>query len=300
MLFSCAYGASRKASTSALSEDTDDPLANVLTLFDERASLLGAEEWFLQSDYAAASTQAPTAIARSNKIRQTLIDLLPDVDDLKVTGLDQRPPRPAVEAHTPYGWVRLHDLSLGYRTLMAWVVDFAARMFARYPDSEDPLAEPAVCLVDEIDLHLHPTWQRRLIEFLDKRFPNTQFIVTAHSPLVVQAAERVKIAVLRRHQGDDFVTIHNDLDAVRGWRVDQILTSDLFGLEGSRAPQFNERLRERAAILGKPELDDEDRDRLAELDAELASLPHGDTPEDRQAWDLVRRIADTLGNRVGG
>lgn len=50
------------------------------------------------------------------------------------------------------------------------------------------LADPAVVLVDEIDLHLHPIWQRRLIGFLSERFPNTQFIVTAHSPLIVQAA----------------------------------------------------------------------------------------------------------------
>lgn len=53
-------------------------------------------------------------------------------------------------------------------------------MVDRHPDSPNPLAEPAVVLVDEINLHLH-RWQRTLIGFLTERFPNTQFIATAHS-----------------------------------------------------------------------------------------------------------------------
>jgi hypothetical protein len=296
-MFACGYGASRKPGVATLAAQTSD---NAATLFDEQATLLDAEEWFLQSDYAAARTDSEAARTRSQKIRETLIDLLPDVDDLEVVGLELQPPRPALRARTPYGWVRVGDLSLGYRTLMAWVIDFAARMFARYPDSENPLAEPAVCLVDEIDLHLHPTWQRKLIDFLDQRFPNTQFIVTAHSPLVVQAAEHANIAVLRRNEGDDFVTIHNDLDAVRGWRVDQILTSDLFGLDGSRSPAVNELLRQRAAILGKSHLDEADETRLAELDAQLDNVPHGDSRADQDAWQLVRRFANSLPKKAGG
>lgn len=300
-MFACGYGASRKPGAAALaSHASDDAADDAATLFDEQATLLDAEEWFLQSDYAAARTDSHAARTRSQKIRETLIDLLPDVDDLEVVGLDLHSPRPALRAHTPYGWVRVGDLSMGYRTLMAWVIDFAARMFARYPNSDNPLAEPAVCLVDEIDLHMHPTWQRKLIDFLDQRFPNTQFIVTAHSPLVVQAAEHANIAVLRRHDGDDFVTIHNDLDAVRGWRVDQILTSDLFGLDGSRSPQVNDLLRQRATILGKPRLDEADERRLTELDAELDDVPHGDSRADQDAWQLVRRFADSLPKEVGG
>ena len=109
------------------------------------------------------------------------------------------------------------------------MVDLAARMFETYPDSKDPLAEPAVALIDEIDLHLHPKWQRDLLGHLTKRFHKTQFIVSARtSPLVVQAAPDANIAVLRRE--GNHVVIDQDAGSVRGWRVDQILTSDLFGL----------------------------------------------------------------------
>ncbi len=63
-------------------------------------------------------------------------------------------------------------------------------------------------LVDEIDLHLHPRWQRDLIGFLTARFPNAQFIATDHSPLIVQAAADANIALLRR-EGDHVVNDNN-------------------------------------------------------------------------------------------
>ena len=75
---------------------------------------------------------------------------------------------PKVFFKTPYGDVRLHELSLGYKTLIAWMVDFANGLFDEYPESKDPLAEPAVCLVDEIDLHLHPKFQRTIIQVFDR------------------------------------------------------------------------------------------------------------------------------------
>ena len=64
--------------------------------------------------------------------------------------------------------------------------------------------------------------------FLTDRFPNTQFIATAHSPLVAQAAADANLAVL--HREGDHVVIDNEVDNIRNWRIDQILTSDLFGL----------------------------------------------------------------------
>ena len=57
-------------------------------------------------------------------------------------------------------------LSLGYRTTAGWVVDLAWRFINRYPESPNPLAEPAVVLIDEIDLHLHPRWQLRIMKDL--------------------------------------------------------------------------------------------------------------------------------------
>jgi predicted ATP-binding protein involved in virulence len=108
--------------------------------------------------------------------KDVLIRALPDVSDIRFTSPTNKKPTPGVEFETPYGWVPLRQRRYGYWTMIAWVVDLASRMVERYPDSDDSLAEPAVVWVDEIDLHLHPKWQRELIGFLSERFPNTQFI----------------------------------------------------------------------------------------------------------------------------
>jgi len=171
-------------------------------------------------------------------------------------------------------------------------VDFASRMFVRYPASENPLAEPAIVLVDEIDLHLHPRWQRSIMSYLSNLFPNTQFVATAHSPLVVQAATDANIVVLRRE--GDHVVIDNDPAIVRNWRVDQILTSELFGLESARPPQLDGLLRERERILGKSKLTKKDEARLEAIGAEIGGLPTGETPADIEAMDIVRRAAARL------
>lgn len=110
-------------------------------------------------------------------------------------------------------WVSMRELSLGYQTMTAWIVDLASRMFEAYADSEDPLKESAVVLVDELDLHLHPRWQRQITAHLDALFARVQFIVTAHSPLIVPA-ETVNVAVLRRE--GDHVVIDSSKDAEAG------------------------------------------------------------------------------------
>lgn len=186
------YGASRRMSlepldprhlSSELSLSGFD--ATTGTLFDESAELINGEAWLLDTDYTARMPGPGQAQARErfNKVKRLLIDLFPedDVLDLTCEAVEQAQPtgRVAVFAKTPYGKVPLRQLSLGYRTLCAWMVDLAARLYIRYPASANPLAEPAVVLVDEIDLHLHPRWQRQLFGRLGTLFPNVQFIVTA-------------------------------------------------------------------------------------------------------------------------
>ena len=173
--------------------------------------------------------------------------------------------------------------------MIAWVIDFTSRMIERYPDSPDPLAEPAVVLVDEIDLHLHPKWQRELIGFLTERFPNTQFIVTAHSPLIVQAAPDANLVLLKRE--GDHVVIENDPETIRGWRVDQILTSELFGLETARPPDMEKLLIRRKELLTKSRLTKAEQKELAEIKTKLGPIPTGESFEQAKTMDLIERVS---------
>ncbi len=287
-----AYGAARSMGAGTLADSDDD--TGALSLFDENAELRNAEEWLLRTDYAASKKSAIQAEAKSRAklIRNVLIELLPDVDDIRFPAPKDVDAGPRVEFHTPYGWVPIRRLGLGYKTLIAWMVDFASRLFERYPKSPNPLAEPAVCLVDEIDLHLHPKWQRTIMQYLTVRFPNTQFIVTAHSPLVVQAAVDANIAILRRD--GDHVVIDQSFKAIHGWRIDQVLTSDLFGLETARPPALDKALRERKKILTKSRVTAADKKKLAALEAEIGTLPTAETVEDMEAMDIIRRAAGRL------
>lgn len=297
-LYCVGYGASR-----AMREGRNGAGGNsggkikTLSLFVDTGLVPNAEEWLRDLDYAAKSGKKKAEVRR-DQVKKILSDpekgILPDVDDLAFQEQKGDYSTPRVKFHTHYGWVTIDQLSLGYRTMIAWVVDLARRLFDRYPESDNPLAEPAVCLVDEIDLHLHPKWQRKIIGFLSERFPNTQFIVTAHSPLVVQAAEDANIALLKRvevENGDDYVEIENDPARIRNWRVDQILTSDLFDLDSARPPKADKLMHKREEILSKEELTEEDKRRLDEIEEELGDLPTGETPDDIEAMNLIRQAA---------
>lgn len=79
------------------------------------------------------------------------------------------------------------QLSDGYKTLLSLVIDLASRMALANPEMDNPLNSPSIVLIDEIDLHLHPEWQRRVIGDLTTVFINTQFILTTHSPYIVES-----------------------------------------------------------------------------------------------------------------
>lgn len=291
-----AYGASRRMGRGALSETKNSDPA--VSLFFDDVSLINAEEWLLQAYFATQNAKQDERIYFENryeKIKMTLIRLLEDVRDVRIRTITKSQPNPAIEVETPYGWVEMSALSLGYQSLIAWVVDLASRLFDRYPDSENPLEEPAIVLVDEIDLHLHPKWQRTIIQYLTELFKNTQFIVTAHSPLIVQAATDANVVLLKRE--GDHVVIHNkkDLDIIQGWRLDQVLTSDLFGLESARPPEYDAFLKRQREILEQPTLSPEDEQELERLASKLDELqPVFERQEDRDVMEILRKAADIL------
>ena len=283
-----AYGAARRMGLTKLETgDLSDPMAS---LFSTATDLYDAEGILLDLDYLAAKRSGQSYKQRLQKVKELLATILPDVRDAKgiqilgpkVLG---RPEKPSgVRFKTPYGVVPLSGLSLGYQTTLAWTIDLATRLYERYPNSHNPLAEPAIVLVDEIDLHLHPRWQRQIIEYLTKHFPKIQFIATAHSPLMVQAATNANLAVLQQQDGQ--VVIENQPHFVESWRVDQILTSELFGVS-ARSRRIEGLIVERNMLLDKLERSPKEEARLRELKYELDNLP-------TEAMDLIRRATALL------
>lgn len=297
------YGAARRMGPSNLQlsgffEQPDfllhDPMAS---LFDDSADLYDAEEILGKLDYAGFKNKQG-AKELMEKLKQALVDILPDIqmpDYIDIRGPEmpsETEEKSGVYIKTKYGLVPFSQLSLGSRVAFAWIVDIAWRMFQDYPDSENPLAEPGIILVDEIDLHLHPRWQREIRTYLTKHFPNVQFIATAHSPIMAQDALDANLVVLRDE--GDHVVIENDPMAVHGWRIDQIVTSELFGLRTSRRLDIENLILEREEILDKPEKSPTDIDRLQCLNKELDTLPTAEKHDDQRAMEIIRHAAALL------
>jgi AAA15 family ATPase/GTPase len=284
-----AYGASRHMGTRGIEED---PLKNAsLSLFQDNAELTNASELFHQT-YITAQKKGDSRL--HDTLKSIILSVLPGITDIRTaegSGFSWR-----AEVLTPYGWVWIHDLSLGYKTMVAWIVDFASKLFLLYRDSPNPLAEPAVCLVDEIDLHMHPTWQRKIMGFLTDKFPNTQFIVTAHSPLMVQAAAEANIVLLKRE--GDHVVVENDPIVVKNWSVDQILVS-MFGVS-ARPEDTEEKAAKRRDLRTRSFRTAEEDDELLELSRDLEGYSIYKSEDEQQAASLMDEFVRIIQERKAG
>jgi predicted ATP-binding protein involved in virulence len=296
-----AYGAGRHMGIGNLDfahapEATDSLLEGTVELFD-------AEELLQQIDYASLQKKAIKAKRQRQMLLEMIASLLPEVEH--ASNIKIYPPaavgsndKAGVYVRTSDGEVRLRQLSFGYKTMMAWVSDIGWRLFARYPNSPNPLHEPAIVLVDEIDLHLHPRWQRQLRDRLTLHFPNVQFIATAHSPLMAQAYLDANLAVVVRQ--DDHSIIENDPAVLANWRVDQIVTSDLFGLNTFWPPEVDALFAEQSTLLKKSSRTKKENARLEEIKKEMLTLPTERNPENEEAMAIVRQAAALLKSKAAG
>ena len=137
-------------------------------------------------------------------IRQAISSMLPEVSNPRI---ESDPLRLVVSRQPEEGRVEklsLNQLSGGYRIVLALAADLARRMAQGNPHIDDPLQSKAIVLIDEIELHLHPAWQQRILSDLMRTFPNAQFIVSTHSPQVLTTVEPQRIVELYR-EGDNIV-----------------------------------------------------------------------------------------------
>jgi predicted ATP-binding protein involved in virulence len=101
------------------------------------------------------------------------------------------------KVHGKKSTLDVRQLSDGERSTLALVLDLAQRLSQACPDLTDPIKKgEAVVLIDELDLHLHPQWQRTIVDRLTRTFPRCQFIATTHSPQIVAAVEPEQVMLL--------------------------------------------------------------------------------------------------------
>jgi len=91
-----------------------------------------------------------------------------------------------------------------------------------YDFPPDITSKPGVFIIDEIDAHMHPEWQRRIIPTITKYLPNCQLFVSTHSPLVLSGLHRGQVQLLSRDENNKVVVTTNDQDTF-GWSVDEVM-----------------------------------------------------------------------------
>lgn len=243
--FMCGYGPFRRVSSSS-------PEAHALmaapaterfvTMFQESASLAEADQWLRQLNYKRLEGKAIEAQTLALIIRLLDDELLPN--EIRVKRVDSDglwlEDRNGVEL----SWGEMSD---GYRAALALLADILRHLLNHYGldgltarDAEGRLfiTRKGVVLIDEIDAHLHPEWQREIGFWLKKRFPNIQFIVTSHSPLICQAADPNGLFVLPEPGSDEpaRALTAEEYQKVISSRPDTILRSAAFGLQNTRSP----------------------------------------------------------------
>lgn len=155
--------------------------------------------------------------------------------------------------------------------------------------------EDCLFLLDEPDTHLNPQWQRDYIQLL-KDFnlsdENSQIFVATHSPLLVQSIEDANTVLFRKVNGK--VKIDQTDFKQEGWRIDQVLASDLFGLSSTRPPKYDDFYKVRNRIVERGELTDEDRRELIEHENIFGAFPTGETIKEIETMALLSRVAKQL------
>lgn len=228
--FACGYGPWRTLSRSM--SHTSGPGSHrkpyrFATMFSTEYVLTDFHEWLIELEFGVLKESERAKRARDLAI-QTLQQVLPGLKFKEITA-----EREIIFDYDGVA-VPINQLSDGYRSTMAWVGDLVRRLIDAFPNLKNPLQAEGIVLVDELDIHLHPKWQRSIVETVRQHFPKLQFIVSSHSPFVAQDMQAEDKIIVLSKQPDGMVTHQESTKSVQGWRVDQILTSYLFDLETTR------------------------------------------------------------------
>jgi predicted ATP-binding protein involved in virulence len=208
-------------------------------------------------------------------VTKAIEQFIPEYTSLRV----KRVPRPHMLINKGKEEFNLNQLSDGEKNMITLVGDIARRLAIANPNSNDPLKGNGIILIDELDLHLHPSWQRRMIPQLTATFPNCQFIVSTHSPQVISHAKPESLFLLKNEKND---LTYSKATESYGKNSDRIL-EDLLGVDAR--PSNEKRRIQRVFKLIE---DGKIEEAKSEIDA-LSEIIVGGDPELVKANVLIKR-----------
>lgn len=157
--------------------------------------------------------------AQLSAVRKAILKIMDnDFSDIKIKIDNEDAQMVAVKHHTE---LSIAQLSEGEKCVLAMTGDLARKLAIANPSRENPLEGEGVVLIDEVDLHLHPSWQGRMMPLLFRTFPNIQFIVTTHSPKVLSEIKD-EANIFEIYQDGNVINVRKQ-DPMNGWDINHIM-----------------------------------------------------------------------------
>ena len=292
--FAVGYGAFRRLIRSSQiiipSLEPQARYTNFTTQINEDEPISTFERWMVYLDYRIHKSQNKDL--KSKRLMKLGIDA---INEMLPEGVD-------FDSVTSEGRILFNAngqkvptiaMSDGYRSILALSGDLIWRLIQAFPNSDNPLKEEGVVLIDELDIHLHPTWQREIAIWLQEQFPKLQFIVATHSPFIAGGA------------GKDALTLKFDIkegksvvvpvtDDISAYNVDNILKSKAFEVVSTFSPQTQLKI-DRYDELNRrrDRLNDKEKKDLDQLSLELREArPFGGPPEPGSLEDKMEKYLE--------
>ena len=265
--------------------ELDRPLDAISTLYGLRTSLIHTETWLRGLEHSALKAgEESKESSLFASVCSVLRKVLPGVDEIRIDAERVIISGPAL------GTCGIASLSDGYATTLGWLVDMMARWLheqkRRSVEIKSNFNEEmtGLVLIDELDLHLHPRWQLRIVDDIRRAFPRMSFVATTHNPLTLLGAKPGEIHVLEYTQEK---LILRQVDLPPGIRADQVLTGVWFGLSSTLDEETQGLLDQHRSLLraGTPRTDSKRLELEHNLRLRLGS--YADTSEDRLAQEIV-------------
>lgn len=252
----------------------DPSIAYGRALQDREVELREFMHWFRTQEKLGAASE-PRRLKVLEALRAVVRELVPEFSNLRI----QEQPRLGFVVDKRGQPFYLHQLSDGERGLLALVFDLTRRLSIANAASDNSIAEGiALVLIDEIELHLHPKWQRDVLQRLRDIFKACQFVVTTHSPLVLGEVPARCVRFLEFESGKVGVTVPTEAYGMDANRI-------LLELMGApvRNRQVDSELKTLFELIDQERFDDA-RAAMAALERKLGE----DEPELTRASSLIR------------
>ena len=272
--FLMAYGSTRLLPMGPIQPELfSQPFVNIGNLFDYSIALSDPHTWLKELDEKEFSERVAPAF----------------FDLLALRGDDRLSIENGKIKITQYGFKNdLEDNSDGYKTVVALVTDIMKSISL---DKGGYHNAQGIVLIDEIGNHLHPRWRMKIVSALRRTFPYLQFIVTTHEPLCLRGMAHGEVVVLVRDDKRKIRALDKSLLPDHSMmRIDQLLTSDLFGLINIMDEEAEKTYEEYYRLLSKAEdqKTNEDLQKIQEIKAIIDEKEVlGNTPEEQVMYKVI-------------